>query len=314
MKQGAILAAITALKQICNHPWNYQQDDLPLAGRSGKLNRLEEVVEQVFAAGERILIFTQFATWGVRLAEHLTEVTGEPIGCYHGGLARGARDAMIKEFQEGKGAGRHRAVAQGGRHRPQPHRRQPRRALRPLVEPGGRGPGPRPRVAHRPDRAPCCRHRLVCPGTVDERVEEVVAASASIADLVLPKSSSLADLDPDQLRTALGPAAPTSSSRRTTSDEQPGQGGSGRTGASAAGAARRSRSTSGVRCRRCPAPSRSCRRRIPPRCCAASAPRRCGPRSDMAEAYLLAVAERAAGLATALAAASGLYDPTVEPD
>ena len=35
-KQGAILAAITALKQICNHPWNYQQDDLPLAGRSGQ--------------------------------------------------------------------------------------------------------------------------------------------------------------------------------------------------------------------------------------------------------------------------------------
>ncbi len=88
-KQGAILAAITALKQICNHPWNYQQDDLPLAGRSGKLNRLEEVIEQVFAAGERILIFTQFATWGVRLAEHLTDVTGRPTSCYHGGLAAG---------------------------------------------------------------------------------------------------------------------------------------------------------------------------------------------------------------------------------
>ena len=47
-------------------------------------------------------------------------------------------------------------------------------------------------------------HRLVCPGTVDERVEEVVGGKRRIADLVLPKSSSLADLDPDQLRTALG--------------------------------------------------------------------------------------------------------------
>ena len=91
-KQGAILAAITALKQICNHPWNYQQDDLPLAGRSGKLNRLEEVIEQVFLAGERIPIFTQFATWGVRLAEHLTEVTGQPISCYHGLARRPRRD------------------------------------------------------------------------------------------------------------------------------------------------------------------------------------------------------------------------------
>jgi hypothetical protein len=44
----------------------------------------------------------------------------------------------------------------------------------------------------------------VCPGTVDERVEEVVAGKRHIADLVLPKSSSLADLDTRQLRTALG--------------------------------------------------------------------------------------------------------------
>jgi hypothetical protein len=47
-------------------------------------------------------------------------------------------------------------------------------------------------------------HRLVCPGTVDERVEEVVAGKRQIADMVLPKSSSLSDLDNDQLRTALG--------------------------------------------------------------------------------------------------------------
>ena len=47
-------------------------------------------------------------------------------------------------------------------------------------------------------------HRLVCPGTVDERVEEVVDGKRRIADLVLPKSSSLADLDRDQLGAALG--------------------------------------------------------------------------------------------------------------
>ena len=47
-------------------------------------------------------------------------------------------------------------------------------------------------------------HRLVCPGTVDERVEEVVAGKRHIADLVLPKSSSLGDLDSNQLQTALG--------------------------------------------------------------------------------------------------------------
>ena len=47
-------------------------------------------------------------------------------------------------------------------------------------------------------------HRLVCPGTIDERVEEVVAGKRHIADLVLPKSSSLADLDNEHLKVALG--------------------------------------------------------------------------------------------------------------
>jgi SNF2 family DNA or RNA helicase len=47
-------------------------------------------------------------------------------------------------------------------------------------------------------------HRLVCPGTVDERVEEVVAGKRHIAQLVLPRSSSIGDLTTDQLRIALG--------------------------------------------------------------------------------------------------------------
>ena len=48
-------------------------DGQPLAGRSGKLARLEQIIESVFAAGEKILVFTHFASWGRRLAEHLTE-------------------------------------------------------------------------------------------------------------------------------------------------------------------------------------------------------------------------------------------------
>ncbi len=47
-------------------------------------------------------------------------------------------------------------------------------------------------------------HRLVCPGTVDERVEEVVAGKRQIANLVLPKSSSIGDLDATQLQQVLG--------------------------------------------------------------------------------------------------------------
>src|SRR5207247_755311 len=58
-RKGQVLAAITALKQICDHPAAFLHDDEgPLDGRSGKLTRLEELVESVFAAGERMLVFT----------------------------------------------------------------------------------------------------------------------------------------------------------------------------------------------------------------------------------------------------------------
>ena len=38
-----------------------------------------EIIETVFAAGERMLVFTHFASWGERLADYLTE-QGDPRG------------------------------------------------------------------------------------------------------------------------------------------------------------------------------------------------------------------------------------------
>jgi superfamily II DNA or RNA helicase len=202
-KQGAILAAITALKQICNHPSAYQEDDRPLAGRSGKLARLEEIVESVFAAEEKVLVFTHFAEWGKKLADHLTEVTGIPIACYHGGLARGARDKLIEEFQAREGAGALvlslKAGGTGLNLTAASHVVLYDRWWNPAVEDQARD-----RAWRIGQTRTVVSHRLVCPGTVDERVEEVVAGKRHIADLVLPKSSSLSDLDASQLRVALG--------------------------------------------------------------------------------------------------------------
>ncbi len=202
-KKGAVLAAITHLKQICNHPAAYRADDLALTDRSGKLSRLEEIVEAVFAADERVLIFTHFAQWGQRLATHLTERTGHDIECYHGGLSRGARDRMIEEFQAGTGAGALvlslKAGGTGLNLTAASHVVLYDRWWNPAVEDQARDRAWRIGQT----RAVVC-HRLVCPGTVDERVEEVVAGKRQIADLVLPKSSSIADLDAAQLRHALG--------------------------------------------------------------------------------------------------------------
>jgi len=202
-KQGAILAAITALKQICNHPAAYHDDGQPLAGRSGKLARLEEIVESVFAAGERVLIFTHFATWGRRLAEHLSQVTGTPIACYDGSLSRGTRDRLVEEFQTGEGRGAMvlslKAGGTGLNLTAANHVVLYDRWWNPAVEDQARD-----RAWRIGQSRTVISHRLVCPGTVDERVEEVVEGKRHIAQLVLPRSSSMADLNTDQLRLAFG--------------------------------------------------------------------------------------------------------------
>ena len=202
-KKGAVLAAITALKQICNHPAAYRDDGQPLTGRSGKLARLEELVESVFAAGERILVFTHFATWGRRLAAHLSEVTGLPIACYDGSLPRGARDHLVEEFQKGTGPGAMvlslKAGGTGLNLTSANHVVLYDRWWNPAVEDQARD-----RAWRIGQTRTVISHRLVCPGTVDERVEEVVEGKRHIANLILPRSSSLADLNTDQLRLALG--------------------------------------------------------------------------------------------------------------
>ena len=181
----------------------YRDDGLPLAGRSGKLARLEEICESVFAANERILIFTHFATWGRRLAQHLSQVFGMRIDCYDGSLARGVRDKMVADFQAIEGPGAMvlslKAGGTGLNLTNANHVVLYDRWWNPAVEDQARD-----RAWRIGQSKTVISHRLVCPGTVDERVEEVVAGKRHIANLVLPKSSSLSDLSTEQLRIALG--------------------------------------------------------------------------------------------------------------
>ena len=201
--KGAVLAAITALKQICNHPAAYLADDQPLTGRSGKLTRLEEIVESVFAAGERVLIFTHFASWGRRLAAHLSDSTGVSIACYDGDLSRSARDRMVTEFQKGQGPGAMvlslKAGGTGLNLTAANHVILYDRWWNPAVEDQARD-----RAWRIGQTRTVISHRLVCPGTIDERVEEIVQGKRHVAGLVLPKSSSIADLNPDQIARAFG--------------------------------------------------------------------------------------------------------------
>ncbi|HJV23042.1 MAG TPA: DEAD/DEAH box helicase [Holophagaceae bacterium] len=99
-RRGKILALLTHLKQICNHPAQFLRQDMPLASRSGKLERLTEMLEEVVEAGERALVFTQFKEMGDRLQSHLADSLGVRAPFLHGGSTRDQRDAMVKAFQE----------------------------------------------------------------------------------------------------------------------------------------------------------------------------------------------------------------------
>jgi SNF2 family DNA or RNA helicase len=102
-RRGRILALITGLKQICDHPAVFLKQSGPLPGRSGKLARLTEMLEEVTAEQEAALVFTQYATMGRLLKAHLGEALGTEPLFLHGGTARSSREKMIDKFQSDDG-------------------------------------------------------------------------------------------------------------------------------------------------------------------------------------------------------------------
>ncbi|GAC1401560.1 MAG: DEAD/DEAH box helicase [Pyrinomonadaceae bacterium] len=103
-RKGLVLATLMKLKQVCNHPAQLLKDNSCLAARSGKLERLEETLEEIFANDERALCFTQFAEFGKRLKEHLQNRFGREVLFLHGGTNKNSRDEMIARFQGDSGA------------------------------------------------------------------------------------------------------------------------------------------------------------------------------------------------------------------
>ncbi len=100
-RHGAVLAGLTRLKQVCNHPAAVAGDGLPLTGRSGKLDRLTEMLEEVLAEGDRALIFTQFARFGAHLQPYLARRLGCEVLFLDGSTPAGERDLLVTRFQAG---------------------------------------------------------------------------------------------------------------------------------------------------------------------------------------------------------------------
>lgn len=99
-RQGAILSLLMKLKQVCNHPAQFlKEKSVKSSQRSGKLLRLEEMLEELIAAGDRALIFTQFSQWGKLLQPYLSKRFGQEVLFLYGATRRLQRQEMIERFQ-----------------------------------------------------------------------------------------------------------------------------------------------------------------------------------------------------------------------
>ena len=107
-RRGLVLASLTRIKQICNHPAHFLGDGsaVTIKGkhRSGKVEELMRIVDQAIESRERVLIFTQYKAFGDILQPYLSDQLGTDIPFLHGGVSKNKRDQMVQDFQADDGA------------------------------------------------------------------------------------------------------------------------------------------------------------------------------------------------------------------
>jgi non-specific serine/threonine protein kinase len=102
-RTGRVLASLSKLKQICNHPAQFLKEPGPgarFSARSGKVAQLEEILQEALAEGDKVLCFTQFAEFGHLLARYLPKRLGTEVLFLHGATPRQARERMVERFQK----------------------------------------------------------------------------------------------------------------------------------------------------------------------------------------------------------------------
>jgi SNF2 family DNA or RNA helicase len=201
-RRGKILALLTALKQICNHPAHYLGDDRIDASRSGKLVRFLEIFTDVLSEDGQALIFTQYRVMGEILKRVMSQRTGHHIPFLHGGLSRTAREKLVESFQSRYGPPALvvslRAGGTGLNLTRANHIFHYDRWWNPAVE---------DQATDRAFRIGQTRdvtvHRLVTRGSLEEQINELLKEKRHLADQVVGKGetwlSELDDLDLHEL-------------------------------------------------------------------------------------------------------------------
>ncbi|AYG84669.1 RNA polymerase-associated protein RapA [Streptomyces hundungensis] len=187
-RRGLVVKLLTSLKQICNHPAQYLKEDSPtIAGRSGKLELLDELLDTILAEDGSVLVFTQYVRMARLIEQHLA-ARGVVTRFLHGGTPVERREEMVRHFQDGhvpvfllslKAAGTGLNLTRAG------HVIHYDRWWNPAVE------------AQATDRAyrigqtqPVQVHRLIAEGTIEDRIADMLVRKKELADSILGSGES----------------------------------------------------------------------------------------------------------------------------
>ncbi|HEY8340279.1 MAG TPA: DEAD/DEAH box helicase, partial [Egibacteraceae bacterium] len=200
-RRGRILALLTELKQICNHPAQYlgQDPDSGLSGRSGKLAVAREIVREAADAGDGVLVFTQYVAMGRLLVAQFSADLGTEVPFLHGGVTAAGRDKLVERFQDGEAPVLVVSLRAGGTGlnlTAATHVLHYDRWWNPAVEDQATD------RAHRIGQTRTVEvHKLVTAGTLEERIAEVLEGKRALADSVVGAGEAwITELGDDELR------------------------------------------------------------------------------------------------------------------
>ena len=199
-RRGLVLAYLMRLKQICNHPSQLAGDREYDPADSGKFERLRSICEEIASRQEKVLVFTQFREITEPLAAFLGDVFGRPGVVLHGGTAVGKRTKLIDAFQREDGPPFFvlslKAGGTGLNLTAASHVIHFDRWWNPAVENQATD-----RAFRIGQHRNVVVHKLICRGTVEEKIDALIDEKRSLADDILQggAESMLTELSNDEL-------------------------------------------------------------------------------------------------------------------
>jgi non-specific serine/threonine protein kinase len=189
-RRGLILSSLMRFKQICNHPDQVLGDGDFAEERSGKFARLRELVEEIATRQEKVLIFTQFREMTTPLATFLAQVYGRSGLVLHGGTPVAERKKLVDQFQRDEGPPFFvlslKAGGTGLNLTAASHVIHFDRWWNPAVENQATD-----RAFRIGQKKNVVVHKFVCKGTVEEKIDALIATKANLATELLEGAETL---------------------------------------------------------------------------------------------------------------------------